>query len=218
MSGSSRNRLAFAASLAGGLLVALAVGAYAGGIGVPGSGSAPVDDGIAPLEAMRVFDRPPTAAERVTAEGRASLEELSRDEPGVAESLLPGDADPLAARTLISDAGTSNWSIVAAPTAKGRVCAVLLDARSKGDSGGCVERFTDALPALPAVSFDASGAVVSGLASDAVTAVSVVLRSEERRALLKNNAFLYELPGIDDLVAVRVTLHDGSQVAIPLGP
>lgn len=214
---SPRNRLAFAVSLGAGLLVAVSVGAFAGENGATGHAVAVAADGVAPLGAMRVFDTSATAGEGVSARARKSLETLTQDEPGVAASLLPGRANLAMARTLVSDVGGSQWSLVAAPTAKGRVCTVLLDPNSIFTSGGCVEQFTDALPVVPRITSLASGtSLVSGLASDSVRAVAVIVNGVDRQATLKNNAFLFEASNSGGVEGVRATLDDGSQVTVPL--
>lgn len=214
---SSRNRLAFGAALAAGLLAGLSVAAFAGSSGLLSGGTAATEERIAPLDAMRVFERPGTTDERVSASGRQGLASISRNEVGVSEDLLPGQADLGEARTLISNAGSSGWTMVAAPTAKGGVCRALLTAQGRYRSGGCINGFTERLPVVPARSRDASGkTVVSGLASDSVVAVAVVVGGVEHPALLTNNAFLFEMARPDGLEAVRATLDDGSKVTIPM--
>lgn len=211
---SSRNRLAFAASLGAGLLVAVSVGAFAASNDSAGPPVAASAGGVAPTSVMRVFDTPAPADERLSARARTSLETLTQDEPGVSASLLPGRANLAKARTLLSNAG--QWSLVAAPTAKGRVCRVLIDANSSFTSGSCVERFTDELPVVPGVTTLASGlTVVSGLASDAVTTVAVTVNGVDQQATLRNNAFILEVlsGGVE---GVRATLGDGSRVTIAL--
>jgi hypothetical protein len=163
---------------------------------------------------MHVFDTAAPVDDDLSSRARTSLETLTQDEPGVAASLLPGRANLAKARTLLSDAG--QWSLVAAPTAKGRVCRVLIDANSSFTSGSCVERFTDELPVVPGVTTLASGlSLVSGLASDAVTGVAVIVNGIDRPATLRNNAFILEVPS-GGVEGVRATLADGSQVTIPL--
>lgn len=213
---SRRNRVAFAASLAAGLLVAVTVGAFAASDEPAGPQITASANGVAPTSAMRVFDTPATADEGLSARARKSLETLTQDEPGVTASLLPGRANFAKARTLLSDAGGSQWTLVAAPTAKGRVCSVLVDSNSIFTSGSCIERFTDALPVVPGVSTLASGVtLVSGLASDAVTGVAVTVNGVDRQAMFRNNAFILEVPS-GGVEGVRATLDDGSQVTIPL--
>lgn len=211
---SSRNRLAFATSLAAGLVVAVSVGAFAASNDAAGPQVAAPADGLAPTSAMGVFSTPAPADQGVSPRARKSLETLTQDEPGVTGSLLPGRADLEKARTLLS--GTGRWSLVAAPTAKGRVCRVLIDANSSFTSGTCIERFTDELPVVPGVTSLASGlSLVSGLASDAVTGVAVTVDGVDRKATLRNNAFIMEVPS-GNVEGLRATLDGGSQVAIPL--
>ena len=213
--GSSRNRLAFGVSLAAGLLVAVAVGAVAATRDADTSNRVtPADRGIAPTKAMSVFDRPSPAGDALSAAGRKALASLTQDEPGVDSSLLPGKADLVEGRNLIS---SPQWTLAAAPTGKGRVCSVVLDGSGTYTAGGCIDAFTGKLPIVPNITTLGSGTtVVSGLASDSVEAVAVGVDGVEHQATLQNDAFLFQTSSGASVSSVVATLADGSRVTVPL--
>ncbi len=211
---SSHNRLAFAGSLVAGLLVAVTVGAFAATRTSDTPMSATPSVGIAPTEAMSAFDQPTPAGDALSAAGRKALTSLTEDEPGVASTLLPGNADLARGRTLLSTAG---WTLAAAPTKKGRVCGAVLDADGTFTAGGCVDRFTPELPVVPNVARVGSGATfVYGLASDSVKAVAVVVNGAKRQTTLQNDAFFFQPSSDSSIGGVVATLADGSRVTVPL--
>jgi hypothetical protein len=215
----SRNRIAFAVSLACGLFVALAVGAFAGG-----NSSTPALEptlnskgGVRATEVMVALNgRAANAEDPVTQGARRALEELTKDEPGVSADQLPGTASQSRARTLVT--GGSGLRLVGAPTSKGRVCAVLMNRGDVLVSGGCVEEFTEALPVVPLVTTLAGEpAIVSGLVSDSVDAIAIVADGVGTEARIRNNAFVFQLASASVApTAVRAILTDGSTVTVDL--
>jgi hypothetical protein len=212
---SSRNRFAFGTSLAAGLLVAVAVGAVAATRDTNTStGMVPADQGVSPTKAMSVFDRPSPAGEALSASSRKALVSLTQDEPGVASSLLPGNADLAKGRNLIS---SPHWTLAAAPTGKGNVCSVVLDSDGTYTAGGCVDAFTGKLPIVPNITtLGSNTTVVYGLASDSVEAVAIVVNGVEHQATLSNDAFLFQPSSGASVSSVLATLADGSRVTVPL--
>jgi hypothetical protein len=218
VSKSSRNRIAFAASLACGLFVALAVGALAGQTGSTSPVSpTPTTKGEPATEAMAAFNGLQRDGDRQVTEGaQRALEELTRDEVGVSAALLPGAALKSHARTLVT--GGSGLRLVGAPTSKGRVCAVLMSRSDVLVSGGCVEAFTDTLPVSHLVTTLAGEpAIVTGLVADDVKSVAIVANGVENQARLRNNAFVFQLASAGVApTAIRASLVNGSTVAIDI--
>jgi len=218
MKKSSRNRIAFAASLACGLFVALAVGAFAGGTGSTSAlAPTPTAKGEPAAQAMAAFNGPQMNGDGQVTEGaQRALEVLTKDESGVSEAFLPGAASKSHARTLVT--GGSGLRLVGAPTSKGRVCAVLMSRNDTLVSGGCVETFTDTLPVAPLVTTLAGEpAIVTGLVADNVDSVAIVANGVENQARVRNNAFVFQLASAGVApTAIRASLANGSMVTVAL--
>ena len=218
MSRSSRNRIAFAVSLACGLFVALAVGAFAGGTGSTAAlAPASATKGEPAMKAMSTFNGLPTSGDgQVTDGAQRALEELTKDEAGVSAALLPGAASKSRAKTLVT--GGSGLRLVGAPTSKGRACAVLMNRSDVLVSGGCVEAFTDALPVSPLVTTLAGEpAIVTGLVADSVDSVAIVANGVANEARVHNNAFVFQLASAGVApTAIRASLANGSTVTVDI--
>jgi len=223
---SARNRLAFAASLAAGLLIALAVGAFAAGreSTIPTGARTAEPVGVPAAKAMEVFNGTgQSSTAQISNAGTAALTALTTDRSGVSPDLLPGQADLTKAATLLSDVGQGGWSLVAAPTTKGKVCQEVISSTGADQGGTCTAYLTDTRPVsfmLMDVDYLNAGqpAFVTGVASDDVQSIAVMVGGMSYPAILQNNAFFYQLPNNQTSISgIETTLKNGSTVRTTVG-
>lgn len=122
------------------------------------------------------------------------------------------------ARDLASGLGTAGDTITAFPTSDGAVCYMVMGAGSCG--------FLDSRdPVGAGITFGILSTRITGttrlfgVASDEVASVNVVIDGIEHPAILRNNAFYYQLPqGISerDVEGVVATWTDGSTHTFPV--
>ena len=116
---------------------------------------------------------------------------------------------------LLRGVGREQDTIVAFPTARGRVC---FEIRAAGTCGHLDARSGVTFATL----FTRSGGTrVFGVAADDVTRVEVQVNGVLRDAILRNNGFHYQLPvatASGDVEYVRSTWRDGRTAMFPVHP
>jgi len=155
--------------------------------------SAPAQD------ALELFDRRRTSADRLPAALRSDLHELTKAPPGVPPAVEPGAPDPSQSRALLTGLGSRSETLYAVPTDKGGVCIAL----TAHGSLGCVDRFSETVPygwevRDPDMLGSGQSTIVAGLAHESVVSVLVWNDGRAEPATFGNGGFFYELDRTSD--------------------
>lgn len=192
------------------LILSIAVGAALAALilaGVPGRTTA---GGAAPAgtaaRAMSVFRKPQRASVRFPAVVRGFA--LTSRPARVSKSLFEGAWRLGAGRLLISGTGPSRARLYAVPTTQGAVCQVIL-APPTAAAGGCITDFSSSNPAgLTVFDPDAADAgkpvIVGGVIPDDAKSIHVLVGGRRVRAVVRHNAYLYQLAKSDAYPAAVV--------------
>ena len=123
--------------------------------------------GLSPLESMSALQSQPPAASRLQS-AASDVTEMTSNPPTAGDAA--GTIDPQRGYTLLSKANGATVDLIAFPTSANKLCYEMSDG-----NGGCLARFTPELPVdwRMGQATPSSGASVTGLFPDAVTAISV---------------------------------------------
>lgn len=193
--------LVAAAVIVGGLGAALiATGGF--------SGSASAFEQPRVAKQMRALNSEPLPAGEVPEEVQRAQQQLP--DPRAQGVAIPGHVWRLAAGL-----GMSRVAIYAFPTTGGAVCLVVSETTH---AATCVDSFDRRTGSVRFVMYEGVGTALTilGLASDAVTSISVLVEASAHEAVLRGNAFFWQssdpAASSESLTALLVTQADGTVV------
>jgi hypothetical protein len=155
---------------------------------------------------MSVFRGPQRVSVRFPAVVRGFA--LTSRPARVSKSLFEGAWRLGAGRLLISGIGPSRARLYAVPTTQGVVCQVIL-APPTAAAGGCIADFSSRNPAgLTVFDPDATDAgkpvIIGGVIPDDTKSIHVIVGGRRVRAVVRHNAYLYQLAKSDAYPAAVV--------------